>query len=59
MGVNSWLEATEVALDYSKQYSRGYSLVDRDIMAQDAQINWNQLDSFILGWFLKKKCLEL
>ena len=24
-------------------------LVDRDIMAQDAQINWNQLDSFILG----------
>ena len=23
--------------------------LDRDNMAQDAQINWNQLDSFILG----------
>ena len=26
-------------------------------MAQDAQINWAQLDSFILGQFLEKKCL--
>ena len=33
------------------------SSLDRDNMAQDAQINWNQLDSFILGQFLKKKCL--
>ena len=37
--------------------SHGYCVIDRDIMAQDAQINWNQLDSFILGRFLKKKCL--
>ena len=26
-------------------------------MAQDAQINWAQLDYLILGQFLKKKCL--
>ena len=26
-------------------------------MSQDAQINWNLLDSFILIQFLKKKCL--
>ena len=31
--------------------------VDRDNMAQEAQINRNRLDSFFLGHFVKKKCL--
>ena len=34
-----------------------YSTVARDRMSQDAQINWNLLDSFFLMQFLKKKCL--
>ena len=32
-------------------------ILARDRMSQDAQINWNLLDPFILIQFLKKKCL--